>query len=128
MKKLIILAIVAIAAWTAWKKYPELLEKRPSHQAVVENKTGETIVALRLTVAGQTMVAEELPPGGRTTFPFQVDRDSDFRLLWAWQARPGEGQWSGGRVAAGPMVSRFVFTIGREGGVVHHSEPLPESP
>lgn len=123
MKKLVILAIVVVAAWTAWKRYPELMERTPSHEAVIENRADDAIVSLRLTVGGKTMVKEELATGAKATFPFRVDRDSDFRLLWEWKSRQGESHWTGGYVTAGPIVARHMFVIDDDGGVILRSEP-----
>ena len=91
MKKLVLLALIAFAAWYGWKHYKSLLlERRPMHEAVVENQTGVGLTRVRLTVDGQTFVREELPDKGRASFPFRVGRDAAFRLVWQWSDRTTE--------------------------------------
>ncbi len=121
-KKLLFLALVGAAAWYGWKHYPSLLERRPSHLAVVQNSTGAGLTRVRLTVDGQTFVKEELADGSAATFPFRVGRDASFELVWQWANRVGENSWSGGLVPKGPMVQRHTMTIDGEGGVLYRAE------
>jgi len=124
MKKLVLLALIAFAAWYGWKHYRSLLlERRPMHEAVVENQTGVGLTRVRLTVDGQTFVREELPDKGRASFPFRVGRDAAFRLVWQWSDRTTENTWNGGMVAVGPMVQRHVMVIGSDAGVLYRAEP-----
>ncbi|TMQ74312.1 MAG: hypothetical protein E6K81_00130 [Candidatus Eisenbacteria bacterium] len=124
MKKLVLLALIAFAAWYGWKHYKSLLlERRPMHEAVVENQTGVGLTRVRLTVDGQTFVREELPDKGRASFPFRVGRDAAFRLVWQWSDRTTENTWNGGMVAVGPMVQRHVMVIGSDAGVLYRAEP-----
>ena len=122
MKKLIILAIVALAIWYGWKHYPDVFSRHPSHEAVVENRTGTGLSRVRLTVDGQTFVKEDLPDGANAVFPFRVSRDASFQLAWEWTSRQGEGSWSGGMVPRGPMVQRHVMTVDGDGGVIYQAE------
>ena len=122
MKKLLFLVIIAALVWYGWKQYPSLVERRPSHEAVVENDTGSTLTRVRLTVDGQTFVKEELPDGARAVFPFRVGRDASFELVWQWANRPGENSWSGGMVPKGPLVQRHVMTIDSDAGVIYRAE------
>ena len=124
MKRLVLLALIAFAAWYGWKHYRSLLlERRPMHEAVVENQTGVGLTRVRLTVDGQTFVREELPDKGRASFPFRVGRDAAFRLVWQWSDRTTENTWNGGMVAVGPMVQRHVMVIGSDAGVLYRAEP-----
>ena len=122
MKKLLVLAIIAVAAWQAKEHLPQLLHPQPSHQAVVENKSGEAIERMRLTVAGRTFVAEKLANGESATFAFRVARDSNFQMTWSWSTRAFEASWNGGMVAHGPMVQRHVITIEPGGGVIYEAQ------
>ena len=63
MKRLLILALVAFAAWYGWHHYQELLQKTPKHEAVIVNHSGEVLTRVRLTVGGQTYVKEEMANG-----------------------------------------------------------------
>lgn len=119
MKKLILLVLVAAVAWYGWKQLPGLLEKRPSHEAVIRNDTGAVLTRIRLTVDGQTFVKEELADGASAVFPFRVGKDASFELVWQWANRTGENSWSGGMVPAGPMVQRHTMTIDGDGGVIY---------
>src|SRR3990172_434337 len=116
MKKLLLVALVGVAAWYGWAHRSSLLERRPSHLAVVQNSTGAVLTRVRLTVDGQTFVKEELADGGAAVFPFRVGRDASFELAWQWAQRAGEYSWSGGLVPRGPMVQRHTMTIDDEGG------------
>ena len=122
MKKLIILAVVAFTVWYGWKHYPELMSHRPSHEAVIQNRTGTGMTRVRLIVDGQTFVKEDLPDGARAVFPFRVGNDASFNLVWQWSNRPGENSWSGGMVPKGPMVQRHIMTIDSEAGVLYQAE------
>src|SRR5262245_49497032 len=122
MKKLVFLVLVGAVAWYGWKHYPSLLERRPSHEAVVRNATGSNLTRVRLTVDGQTFVKEELADGASAAFPFRVGRDASFDLDWQWANRLGENHWSGGMVPKGPMVQRHIMVIDGEGGVLYRTE------
>ena len=128
MKKFLLLVLVGAAAWYGWKHYPSLFEKRPSHQAVVENDTGNTLTRIRVTVDGQTFVKEELADGASATFPFRVGRDATIDLDWQWGNRPGENHWSGGLVPKGPMVQRHLMIVDADGGVLYRTANITGTP
>lgn len=121
MKKFLLLLIVVAVAWYGWKRFPALLERRPSHEAVVENATGAGLTRVRLLVDGQAFVKEALPDGEKAVFPFRVGRDASFELTWQWADRVGENTWSGGMVPAGPMVQRHTMTIDADAGVLYRA-------
>ncbi len=120
MKNLLLLALVVAVAWFGWKQLPGLFEKRPAHEAVVQNSTGSTLTRIRLTVDGQTFVKETLPDGESAVFPFRVGRDASFDLTWQWADRTAENRWSGGMVPVGPMIQRHTMTIDADAGVVYN--------
>jgi hypothetical protein len=119
MKKLLFLLIVAAVAWFGWKQLPTLFERRPAHEAVVQNDTGTGLTRVRVAVDGQTFVKEILPDGEAAVFPFRVGHDASFDLTWQWADRIGENRWSGGMVAVGPMVQRHTMTIDADAGVLY---------
>ena len=123
MKQLILLGLVALAAWYGWKHYPELIRRQPGHEAVVENRTGRTMDRIRLSVGGQTFVKERLPEGANAVFPFKVTSDASFTLVWQWENEPGERNWSGGMVPRGPMLQRHTMTVDGDGAVYYRAEP-----
>jgi hypothetical protein len=122
MKKLIVLLLFAVAAWYGWKHYPDLLARRPGHEAVIENQSGHTLQRIRLVVGGATFVKETLDDGDRVTFPFRVTNDASFELTWQWKDSIGERTWSGGLVPRGPMQQRHILTIDEEGAVLYRAE------
>ena len=122
MKRLVFLVLIGFVAWYGWKHYPSLIERRPQHEAVVENDTGVGLTRVRLTVDGQTFVKETLADHARASFPFRVGHDATFTLVWQWTDRPNESHWSGGMVATGPMVQRHFMTIGADAGVLYRAE------
>jgi hypothetical protein len=122
MKKLIVLGILVGAAWYGWKNYPALFERRPSHEAVVENAGTASLERVRVTVDGQTLVRETIPAGGKATLPFRVNRDSNFEVRWEWNGRIGEHSWAGGTVPRGPMTQRHVIHIDDDNEVSYRPE------
>jgi hypothetical protein len=123
MKRLLFLALIAALAWFGWKQLPALFERRPAHEAVVQNSTGTGLTRVRLVVDGQTFVKETLADGEAAVFPFRVRRDASFELTWQWADRPGENSWSGGMVTVGPMVQRHTMTIDADAGVLYTAAP-----
>ena len=122
MKKIILFLIFAFAAWYGWKHWPEFSNRQPSHEAVVVNASGVTLVRIRLTVDGQTFVKEELPTEDKVVFPFRVKNDASFSLVWEWSDRIGESHWAGGMVPHGPMVQRHIMQVDGDGGVTYTAE------
>lgn len=125
MKRLVLLVLVAAAGWYGWHHWQSLFEKRPRHDLLVVNSATSPIVRLRVRVGGQTFVKEQLAPGATAEWPFQVQDDSDFDLVWEWGDKLGEQHWSGGRVVKGPIVQRHTLTIDGQGGVVYTFEDQP---
>lgn len=121
MKRLIVLALFAFAAWYGYKHYPELLNRAPGHEAVIVNRSGHVLTRVRLSVDGQQFVKERIPDGEQATFPFKVARDSDFRLMWEVEDAMGEHRWHGGMVPYGPMTQRHFIQIDGEHGVVYEA-------
>jgi hypothetical protein len=122
MGRLIVVLILIAAVWYGWKNYPKFLSRAPGHEAVIVNSTSNTAVRVRLTVGGQTFVKETLGPDQKATFPFKINEDSSFELIWEWETSPGERRWRGGNVFKGPMVARHTFTIQDDDGIVYDSE------
>jgi hypothetical protein len=122
MKKLIFLALVVFAGWYGWNHKDTLFQRKDSHDAIIENDTGEGMERIRLTADGQTTVKELLHAGETATLPFRVTNDSGFELKWEWVQRSGEMTWRGGRVAAGPMLQVHRFIVRGENNVVYQVE------
>jgi hypothetical protein len=121
MKRLFLLLLVAAAVWYGWK-HPELLHKQPSHEAIVENTTGREMTRVRLSVDGQTFVKESIPDQEKAVFPFRVNHDASFQLVWQWGDGPGEQSWSGGMVPRGPMIQRHIMTVDPDAAVLYRAE------
>lgn len=120
MMRLFVFLLLALAVWYGWKQYPKMMERRPAHDAVIENQTGAEIERVRLKIGDQTLVKETIANGERVVLPFRVNQDATFSLVW--NARNSEHNWSGGMVPAGPMVQRHEFLIDTEGQVLYRAE------
>lgn len=123
MRGLLILLLFGVAVWYGWQHYPSVLERRPSHVAVIANNSGAELRRVRFKVDGQTFVKEVIADDARAEIPFRVHNDSSFGMEWGWSDRPNETEWNGGMVARGPMVQRHVFTVLGDGGVMYQAEP-----
>ena len=122
MKRLLLLVLFAVALWYGWQHWGDLVNKRPGHEAVVENTSGREMTRVRLSVGGRTFVKESIPDGGKAVFPFRVDRDATFELVWRFAGAPYEQSWSGGMVPRGPMIQRHVMTADGDGAILYRAE------
>ena len=122
MKRLILLILLAAAAWYGYKNYPTLFEKRDGHEAVIENSTGRTMTRVRVMVDGQTLVKESLPDGQKAALPFKVQGDATFRMEWEYQETLGSFSWAGGMVPRGPMLQRHIMMVQPDNEVMYRAE------
>jgi hypothetical protein len=122
MRRLLILVLIAAAAWFGWKHYGNLFTKGTTHEAVIENRSDRDMARVRLKVGRQTFVKESLPDGELVRFPFRVTEDTSFELTWGWAGASTEQSWSGGYVPRGPMVQRHVMTVDGDGSVLYRPE------
>jgi hypothetical protein len=122
MKRLLLLVLFVVALGYGWQHRGDLLNRRQGHEAVVENSSGRELTRVRLSVGGQTFVKESIPDGGKAVFPFRVDRDATFELVWRFVDAPNEQSWSGGMVPRGPMLQRHVMTVDGDGAVLYRPE------
>ena len=125
MKRLIFFALFGVAIWMAWKQWPTLFERKPTHDVIVVNESRSTIERLRVTVGGRTFVRDTLRAGTTFEFPFTPNNDTDIRMVWEWGDRLGEASWVGGRIAMGPLLQRHRIRIDPDGGVVYVAEDKP---
>ena len=117
--RIFVFLLLAVALWYGWKQYPKLVERRPSHDAVIENQTSGTLERIRIKVGDQTLVQEKLATGDRATLPFRVNQDATFEITWSLNGV--ERTWSGGMVPAGPMVQRHEFVIDADEQVLYRA-------
>jgi hypothetical protein len=122
MKRLLLLVLFAVALWYGWQHRGDLLHRQQGHEAVVENTSGREMTRVRLSVGGQTFVKESIPDEGKAAFPFRVDRDATFELVWRFADAPAEQSWSGGMVPRGPMLQRHIMTVDGDGAVLYRAE------
>jgi hypothetical protein len=128
MKRLILFALVAAAAWYGWQN-SDSLRTPAANEAVIVNRSGAVLERVRLTVGGETLVREVIDEEARVSLPFKTRTDAEFRLVWQTRGRMGEMSWSGGRLVGGPTPSKHVFEVLADGGVVWRAEaksPLPK--
>jgi hypothetical protein len=122
MKNLLIFALLVLAAWYGWKKWPEFVDRRPGHDLVLMNETGQALERVRVVVDGQTLVREVIEDGTTVTIPFKVQRESSFLLEAQWSRREGMIQWRGGMVPPGPMLQRHILRIDADGEIMYLTE------
>ena len=122
MARFILFLLLIAAAWYGWKKYPEFVDKRPGHTAVIENGATAPLMRVRVRVDGQTLVKESVAVGEKASLPFKIANDSDFQVTWEVEGRLGEHNWRGGDVFRGPMMQRHVFRIDDENQVMYSTE------
>lgn len=124
MKKLFFLILIAAAAWYGWNHYHDILDKTPSNKAIIVNTTGHEMIRVRLAAGSQSVgVKESIPDNGRAEFPFKVNEDASFTLVWQYADRQGERKWTGGTVTHGPVVQKCTFTVDADDQVIF----LPEN-
>jgi hypothetical protein len=122
MKRFLLLLLFLAALWYAWRHWGDLVHRPPGHEAVIENNSGREMTRVRLSVGGQTFVKESVPDDGKVVFPFRVDRDATFQLVWGFGDSQAEQSWSGGMVPRGPMTQRHIMTIDGDGAVLYRAE------
>lgn len=123
MLRLIIVILVVIAAWYGWKHYGDLLNPKPKHDVIIENRSGKVMDRVRLTIGGQGFVRESLANEENATFNFRIDDDATFELVWKWANDEVEHRWTGGNVFKGPLVQRHHILVDPDGGITYHAEP-----
>ncbi len=128
MKRLIILALIALAAWYGWNHRGTLLASQDRSEAGIENSASYPIERVRLTVDRHTMVKESIAPREQVVIPFAFQNDSDFNLVWRRPDKQGERHWRGGGVSKGSFPQRYVFQIDNNGRVAFHTEPKATVP
>ena len=122
MKRLLLLILFAVALWYGWKHRDELFNRRSGHEAVIENASDRELTRVRLSVGGQTFVKESIPDGEKAVFPFRVDADATFELVWRFADASNEQTWKGGMVPKGPMLQRHIMTVDGDGAVLYRAE------
>jgi hypothetical protein len=122
MKQLIILAIIAFAAWYGWHHYHDLLVHHPKHDVIIENHSGRGMERVRLAVGSQNFVKEDIPDNSSVTFAFWVSEDASFTLTWKWAGQDFDQHWSGGSVPRGPMVQVHHLNVDGDGGIIYTAE------
>jgi hypothetical protein len=122
MKRLLLLVLLVVAVWYGRQHWGDLVHRQPTHEAVIENASDREMLRVRLSVGGQTFVKESIPDGGKAAFPFRVDQDETFQLVWSFAGTTSEQSWSGGLVPKGPMLQRHFLTVDGDGAVLYRAE------
>jgi hypothetical protein len=122
MKRLLLLILFGVALWYGWQHRDDLLHRQQGHEAVIENTSGRELTRVRLSVGGQSFVKESIPDGERAVFPFRVDSDATFNLVWSFAGSANERSWSGGMVPRGPMLQRHVMIVDPDGEILYRPE------
>jgi hypothetical protein len=122
MKRLLLLVLLVVAVWYGRQHWNDLVHRPPAHEAVIENTSDREMVRVRLSVGDQTFVKESIPDGAKAVFPFRVDKDETFQLVWSFAGAASELTWSGGMVPKGPMLQRHFLTVDGDGAVLYRAE------
>ena len=123
MKRLLLFAFVALAAWYGWK-HQDLLRSHGDHEVVAVNRSGHAIERLRVMVGDQAFAIETLEDGSTQREPLRCDHDGPFRLEWQVRGEVGERNWSGGGFSHGPVLMRHRFEFTEGDGVIWSSERI----
>ena len=127
MKKLILLGIIAAAAWWGYQRNWDF-SQADANEAVLVNRSGRVLERIRLTIGGETLVREVLEDGERSTLTFRNQREGAFKLVWSARGQMGERSWSGGHLIGGPTASTHTFEFDSENGVVWHAAAKAPKP
>jgi len=122
--RLILLVLIVFAAWQAKLHYPKLLHRERVQELIVENRGDVPLERLRIRIGDRTLVREVIAPGAKTTFTFNVLRDSRFDVQWIWADRIADYTCTVGHATVG-QVARHTIRIAREKEVFHDAIDLP---
>ncbi len=123
MKRLVWLAIFAFVAWYGWNHRDMLQRRDDANEAVIHNGSGHEMTRVRLTVAGQTQVREDLADGADATFTFRNSSPSEFRLVWQFADRMAESNWTGGLAGVAVTPMRYTLEVHEDGQVYVRDTP-----
>ena len=123
MKRLLLFALLAAAAWYGWKHHDQL-RQRGTHRIVAVNHSGHALERLRIQVAGQAFAIESLEPGATTELGLRSEQDGAFDVLWNVRGIDGEKHWTGGSFNHGPVLMRHRLEFVDGDGVVWDSERI----
>jgi hypothetical protein len=125
MKRLLLFALVAAAAWYGWKDHDQW-RSRGSHELIAINRSGQAIERLRIHIGDQSFAIETIENGATQRLPLRCEHDGVFKLVWNVRGTDGEKHWEGGGFSHGPVLMRHRFEFTSGNGVIWSSEPKPE--
>jgi len=118
MKRLLLLAVLAVIVWYGWHHLGDLKSKS-LHDAVLVNHSGHTIERIRVKIGPETLVRESLADGESATMTFKGDQDAAFEIVYQPKVTNGaERHWSGGAFTHGPVQSRHTFEFVADDAVI----------
>jgi hypothetical protein len=123
MKRLLLFALIAAAAWYGWKHQNEL-RHRGTHEIVVMNNSARVLERVRISVAGQDFAIETIAPGATTRLALRSEHDGPFELYWNVHGIDGERHWQGGGFNHGPILMRHRLEFEDGDGVVWTNERI----
>jgi hypothetical protein len=125
MKRLLLLALIAAAAWYGWKNH-DAWRANGAHELVAVNRSGRAIERIRINIGDQAFAIESVEDGATYKLPLRCEHDGMFRIVWDVRGRDGEKHWEGGSFNHGPLLMRHRFEFTTGDGVIWSSERLPE--
>lgn len=111
-RKIVVLGAVLLLVGLAWGTREQL-----QNRVTVENRSGQIITVLRITIGGETSVFHDMPDGAKVDSAFKISSDDDHFTL---DGRLGDGtlvRGKFGHVANGIIGDHPTFVVGREGGI-----------
>ena len=126
MKRLLLFALVAAAAWYGWK-HQDQLHAHGTNELVAVNRTQRALERIRLNISGEEFAIEALEPGAKKVLPLKSEQDGEFVLYWNVRGVEGEKHWSGGSYNHGPVLIRHRLDFVDGDGVIWSSERIPGS-
>ena len=107
-----LIVVTIVLLWGARERYHE----RHRNQLVVENRSGQAIAQLRITITRETILFENVADGAEVAAPFRIGADDHFVVA----GRLADGSAIGGNfgyVTNGMAGERARFRVGRGGAI-----------
>ena len=123
MKRLVLFALLAVAAWYGWK-HQDQLRLHGTHLIVAMNRSPRALERVRIQVAGQSFAIEALEQGATTQLGLRSEQDGTFDVVWNVRGIDGERHWTGGNFYHGPKLMRHQLEFVDGDAIIWNSERI----